>query len=626
MQIYTSKSYSARRGNLVMPKEQAASSVPSDDMASSDDAKYDVDKHVLSPQLVDAISQSTQVVWANCDSHNGLLGRSDVKLHTAVGLPVAVDALGNMCVVVMYSPKNINSNDEAIDYLQTIFNFATSNMGGILPLLKSSSSSSSSSSSPSSSPPPHSEGEGGVDGATLPLPSTARSKNFQLPTGWTQAPESVPVDDNSSTSASTSDTSKSTSTPASPQFDPVDDSVLVKAQHKFNKEQPNFVTHFISLRRDTRRTVSTPDLGVLAGRGKEERGERGSPGKRYGGAEAVHVTHVHSLTAAPKDLLGIPMLPSHSEIKLSSLDGSQSPESDISDEFRYNIWSNVLDQETGMSSDSTPRLNADLEAQYLSTDLTANRQYHSGVGGGSAAQDKWYTLNDSTNERVSEFVEGFLGLSVFDAADVWYASSDNRLTQISTYVSKDAPSEFSAFNEKTAASISMWDGVVGESFATANPVWRSYSPDLNPNTNKIFDSERFSLLQVINVNTILAVPVVSDTTNANSFVICFYSRDVIEPFPMALRFVQQAIKLVWNDVKPDKDLKNFHSLGEMAGNFDIQHNFSRKVSKHNAHTMNRPISNPYFMVACESQSRCQISHSSVHSPSLPPIQSVPTTP
>jgi len=69
---------------------------------------HDVSKHVLSPQLVDAISQSTQVVWANCDSKNGLLGRSDVKLHTAVGLPVAVDSEGNMCVVVMFSPKSIN--------------------------------------------------------------------------------------------------------------------------------------------------------------------------------------------------------------------------------------------------------------------------------------------------------------------------------------------------------------------------------------------------------------------------------------------------------------------------------------------------------------------------------------
>jgi hypothetical protein len=95
-----------------------------------------VSKHVLSPQLVDAISQSTQVVWANCDSQNGLLGRSDVKLHTAVGLPVAVDSEGNMCVVVMFSPKTINSNNESMEYLHSIFSFATANMGGIMPVIK----------------------------------------------------------------------------------------------------------------------------------------------------------------------------------------------------------------------------------------------------------------------------------------------------------------------------------------------------------------------------------------------------------------------------------------------------------------------------------------------------------
>jgi hypothetical protein len=80
----------------------------------------------LSPQLVDAISKSAQVVWANCQKQEGLLGRSDMRLQTAVGMPVAVDSEGNMCVVVMFSPENLESTEEALEYLQFLSRSATS--------------------------------------------------------------------------------------------------------------------------------------------------------------------------------------------------------------------------------------------------------------------------------------------------------------------------------------------------------------------------------------------------------------------------------------------------------------------------------------------------------------------
>lgn len=86
----------------------------------------ELEKHKLSPQLVDAIAKSAQVVWANCENQEGLLGRSDMRLQTAVGMPVAVDAEGNMCVVVMFSPENLESTDEAMEYLQFISKSATS--------------------------------------------------------------------------------------------------------------------------------------------------------------------------------------------------------------------------------------------------------------------------------------------------------------------------------------------------------------------------------------------------------------------------------------------------------------------------------------------------------------------
>jgi hypothetical protein len=86
----------------------------------------DLKKHVLSPQLVNAISSSAKVLWTNSHNQEGLLGRSDARLQTAVGMPVAVDGNGNMCVVVMFSPNQIQKSDDAMEYLQSISQSATS--------------------------------------------------------------------------------------------------------------------------------------------------------------------------------------------------------------------------------------------------------------------------------------------------------------------------------------------------------------------------------------------------------------------------------------------------------------------------------------------------------------------
>ena len=93
-------------------------------------------EHVLSPRIVEAVTNSTQVVWANCQKSEGLLGRSDVKLQTAIGMPVGVDATGNVWVVVMFSPQNVESSSDAIDYLQYISNSAAStNIPCLLPVV-----------------------------------------------------------------------------------------------------------------------------------------------------------------------------------------------------------------------------------------------------------------------------------------------------------------------------------------------------------------------------------------------------------------------------------------------------------------------------------------------------------
>lgn len=115
VQLYTSKSYEDRRSMLVSPEEQV-----------EEEEDSDLKKHVLSPQLVNAISSSAKVLWTNSHEQEGLLGKSDVRLQTAVGMPVAVDGNGNMCVVVMFSPNQIQNTDDAMDYLQSISQSATS--------------------------------------------------------------------------------------------------------------------------------------------------------------------------------------------------------------------------------------------------------------------------------------------------------------------------------------------------------------------------------------------------------------------------------------------------------------------------------------------------------------------
>lgn len=111
---------------LVRPTEEEENDNSQSNWSASEDSSDELEKHVLSPTLVDAISKTAQVVWAHTKKTEGLTGRSDIRLQTAVGMPVAVDRDGNMCVVVMFSPNNIQSTDNALEYLQSISRSATS--------------------------------------------------------------------------------------------------------------------------------------------------------------------------------------------------------------------------------------------------------------------------------------------------------------------------------------------------------------------------------------------------------------------------------------------------------------------------------------------------------------------
>ena len=364
----------------------------------------DVSKHVLSPQLVDAISKSTQVVWSTCTSGNGLLGRSDMKLQTAVGMPVAMDAEGNMCVVVMFSPRNLESSEERMEYLQAIYSFASANMGEAMPRIKAS--------------------------------------------------------------------------------DPSDSEIEKSSEALTHQHREPITTHFISLNKPMKRTLSSPNFSQAKGDEGAERATRG-----------VEITHVHTLSAAPKDSFGIPMLPSGAELLcgdligtsreefkeggvpalMSSADsseaGSQSPDSEQSDEvpvddFDYSIWSSIVE-----TREHTPP--------------------------GFSPFDLGH-LQQETRERVEEFVYGFLGLSSFDAADVWHAGPSQVLSQIFTMTTETAPVGFESFREfGSNAFAGKWDGAIGRCYATGDPVWDTGGEQYDRNRVEVLKKVRPSAARLL---------------------------------------------------------------------------------------------------------------------------------
>ncbi len=126
LQLYTSRSY-GNPDDLIKPESDEGGE------------KKPPRKHVLSPTLVNAIATNAQVVWANCQKKEGLLGKSDMRLQTAVGMPVAMDCYGNMCIVVMFSLKSVQSTKEAMEFIKLISQgAASSKIPCLLPVVDSS--------------------------------------------------------------------------------------------------------------------------------------------------------------------------------------------------------------------------------------------------------------------------------------------------------------------------------------------------------------------------------------------------------------------------------------------------------------------------------------------------------
>lgn len=480
VQLYTSKSYESRRSELVNPPEN-------DGGMRRSGSTENLQKHVLSPRLVDAISQTTQVVWANTKKQEGLTGRSDIRLQTAVGMPVAMDSEGNMCIVVMFSPNNIQSSDEAMEFLQSISLSATSSS---IPCL-------------------------------------------------------MPVYDVNS------------SDPRLKQLPHLDDA----EHHMIPHPDPGTFGEGV-----TARFVSLEE--------KPEQGRSNSIG-----SDEPEIHSEHELATAPKDTFGIPMLPSFAEL------GNVTPEEnvDVFDEASYGIWNTIMDADGSSGFDFKRDLKNDddfLSAEQGETKMDPSLQVM------LPAQQ---VMSEARKERLEEFLSAFLGMSVFDLADVWVPASKEgypdclrHVASISSTNNNQRLNEFMMTSEH--ALIKYWTGAVGRAFSSGNPVWSA-------NPNVFVDAGRAQGFNMANVQTVLAVPVFSAKASLPSCVVACYSLVRSGSVPFVLKFVQQALRLLWEGLdkfEPHESVckdtwgrVNPADLGEMAADLEMQHHFFKKKRPHN---------------------------------------------
>lgn len=480
VQLYTSHSYENRRSELLNPPEASNGGL------RRPGSTENVQKHVLSPRLVDAISSTAQVVWANTKKQEGLTGRSDIRLQTAVGMPVAMDEHGNMCVVVMFSPNNVQSTDDAMEYLEAISRSATS----------------------------------------------------------TSIPCLLPV------------------------FDPKNTSGLMALPHMSSESNNSLVSH------DLGEGVTTRFVSL-----DEHHHHRADGSTAPSDEPEVH--NVHELKSAPKDTFGIPMLPSFAELEHEQTVTPEDSVEDAFDEATYGIWTTIM--ETLDDADQDFSETAFEGENPLLKEMAANKESES-IPIAFHSQDP---MKESRKNRVEDFCSAFLRMSVFDMADVWvpagkdYPDCLRHVMSVSSTDTNAVLNQFELSSENTL--IKHWTGAVGTSFASGNPVW-------SDKIATFADPGRVLAFQHASFQTVLAVPVFSTKQVLPACVVTFYSFIRSGQVQFVLKFVQQALKLLWDgldNIEPHESVRNEYwnsigpaDLGEMAADFEMQEHFVKKKRPH----------------------------------------------
>ena len=451
LQLYTSKAYGNQRSKLVQPHVNddddrdgggdqdhksssssfaaattaAAQPAPSQQQQQqqmivkrSSSFSIEDEEHVLSPRIVEAVTHSTQVVWANCQKSEGLLGRSDMKLQTAIGMPVGVDESGNVWVVVMFSPKNVESTSDAIEYLQYISRSAAStSIPCLLPVVGGGSSSTESTTVQ--------RGGGGGRGRR-------RRINNMITNGEENEDDEAEEEEQQQTQ-----TQCHSLVSIKPQF----------KQPDTTRDLGEGVTaKFVSfnLNDDVEDEMNKSGMVITTNRRRSS------------------LNNAALSEDAPKDDFGIPLLPAPAELNDGSRGGSASQQildaidnaiTDAFDDVSYGVWSTIMNSAGGGGGEDTIQKSETIAA-------------------------KMYLIQ----ERLEEFANAFLGMSVFDIADAWTVSSysDDGIAHspvmkcLFTAAATESNAEINDFREfSSSISIAPGDGAIGKAYSTGYPVWSS---------------------------------------------------------------------------------------------------------------------------------------------------------
>ena len=106
IQLYTSPLYEDFHNILIRPSKV---------QAEADDEQT----HQFSPIICRGVCDGGQIVWANTKLSNGLIGRNDLPLNTAVGVPICSVGM-DLCILVLFAVESIQMTTSAIDFFTSI--------------------------------------------------------------------------------------------------------------------------------------------------------------------------------------------------------------------------------------------------------------------------------------------------------------------------------------------------------------------------------------------------------------------------------------------------------------------------------------------------------------------------
>lgn len=118
VQLYSSPAYEDFHNILVRP-----SKIP--------DGK-DEEKHRFSPIICRGVCDGGQIVWSNTKVSEGLIGRYDLPLNTAVGMPICSVGV-DLCIIVLFAVESIQMTSSAVEFLICIARAASGKDEGFLP-------------------------------------------------------------------------------------------------------------------------------------------------------------------------------------------------------------------------------------------------------------------------------------------------------------------------------------------------------------------------------------------------------------------------------------------------------------------------------------------------------------